>query len=118
MVSFLKALVYGAGGVAVVGMVALVAFQERLVYVPVVPGLARAYPFTPARLRLDYEDVFLRASDGVRLHAWFIKHSPPKPGGCRNLLDLSTDLYQDFCCSFLGTPVDPLLNCTISLQQC
>ncbi|URD79330.1 Prolyl oligopeptidase family [Musa troglodytarum] len=80
MVSFLKALVYGAGGVAVVGMVALVAFQERLVYVPVVPGLARAYPFTPARLRLDYEDVFLRTSDGVRLHSWFIKHSPPKPG--------------------------------------
>ncbi|KAJ8510361.1 hypothetical protein OPV22_000795 [Ensete ventricosum] len=80
MVSFLKALVYGAGGVAVVGMVALVAFQERLVYVPVVPGLARAYPITPARLRLDYEDVFLRASDGVRLHAWFIKQAPPKPG--------------------------------------
>ncbi|RWW62355.1 hypothetical protein BHE74_00030503 [Ensete ventricosum] len=86
MVSFLKALVYGAGGVAVVGMVALVAFQERLVYVPVVPGLARAYPITPARLRLDYEDVFLRASDGVRLHAWFIKQAPPKPGGSNDTL--------------------------------
>ncbi|XP_064936874.1 alpha/beta hydrolase domain-containing protein WAV2-like isoform X1 [Musa acuminata AAA Group] len=80
MVSFLKALVYGAGGLVVVGMVALVTFQERLVYVPVLPGLARAYPITPARLRLDYEDVFLRAADGVRLHAWFVKHSPPKPG--------------------------------------
>ncbi|URE33317.1 Prolyl oligopeptidase family [Musa troglodytarum] len=79
MVSFLKAVVYGAGGLVVVGMVALVTFQERLVYVPVLPGLARAYPITPARLRLDYEDVFLRAADGVRLHAWFVKHSPPKP---------------------------------------
>ncbi|XP_074568115.1 alpha/beta hydrolase domain-containing protein WAV2-like [Curcuma longa] len=80
MVSFLKALVYGAGGVLVVGMAALVALQERLVYVPVLPGLARAYPITPARLRLDYEDVFFRASDGVRLHAWFVKQSPRKPG--------------------------------------
>ncbi|XP_074557737.1 alpha/beta hydrolase domain-containing protein WAV2-like [Curcuma longa] len=80
MVSFLKALVYGAGGVVVVGMAALVALQERLVYVPVLPGLARAYPITPARLRLDYEDVFLHASDGVRLHAWFVKQSPWKPG--------------------------------------
>ncbi|WOL11591.1 protein bem46-like [Canna indica] len=80
MVSFLKALVYGAGGVVVVGMVALVAFQERLVYVPVLPGLARAYPITPARLHLDYEDVTLHAADGVRLHAWFVKHLPSKPG--------------------------------------
>ncbi|XP_042438323.1 alpha/beta hydrolase domain-containing protein WAV2-like [Zingiber officinale] len=80
MVSFLKALVYGAGGFVVVGMAALVALQERLVYVPVLPGLARAYPITPARLRLDYEDVFFRSSDGVRLHAWFVKQSPWKPG--------------------------------------
>lgn len=86
MVSFLKALVYGAGGVVVVGMAALVALQERLVYVPVLPGLARAYPITPARLRLDYEDVFLHASDGVRLHAWFVKQSPWKPGGYATFL--------------------------------
>lgn len=115
MVSFLKALVYGAGGLVVVGMVALVTFQERLVYVPVLPGLARAYPITPARLRLDYEDVFLRAADGVRLHAWFVKHSPPKPGGLCDLLDLSGVLLQDLFLFFCGTSVDPVLNCTIPL---
>ncbi|OEL31082.1 Protein ABHD13 [Dichanthelium oligosanthes] len=76
MVGWLKALAYGAGGVAVAGLAALVALQERLVYVPVLPGLARAYPITPARLRLPYEDVWLRAADGVRLHSWFIRHSP------------------------------------------
>jgi hypothetical protein len=76
MVGWLKALAYGAGGVAVAGLAALVALQERLVYVPVLPGLARAYPITPARLRLTYEDVWLRAADGVRLHSWFIPHSP------------------------------------------
>lgn len=60
----------------VAGMAVLVAFQEKLVYVPVLPGLTKSYPITPARLRLLYEDVWLRSSDGVRLHAWFIKLFP------------------------------------------
>lgn len=60
----------------VAGMALLVAFQEKLVYVPVLPGLTKAYSITPARLRLTYEDVWLRSSDGVRLHAWFIKLFP------------------------------------------
>ncbi|XP_038696894.1 alpha/beta hydrolase domain-containing protein WAV2-like isoform X2 [Tripterygium wilfordii] len=69
-------LMYAAGGIAVAGMALLVAFQEKLVYVPVLPGLTKAYPITPSRLRLLYEDVWLRSSDGVRLHAWFIKVFP------------------------------------------
>lgn len=60
----------------VAGMAIIVAFQEKLVYVPVLPGLTKSYPITPARLRLSYEDVWLRSSDGVRLHAWFIKLFP------------------------------------------
>ncbi|XP_078155017.1 alpha/beta-Hydrolases superfamily protein [Carex rostrata] len=80
MAAWLKALAYGAGGIAVVGMAALVALQEKLVYVPVLPGLARAYAITPERLRLTYEDVWLRSTDGVRLHSWFIKHSPNHRG--------------------------------------
>ncbi|KAK3436212.1 hypothetical protein EUGRSUZ_C00843 [Eucalyptus grandis] len=76
MVSYVNALLYGMGGIAVAGMALLVAFQERLVYVPVVPGLTKSYPFTPSRFRLPYEDVWLRSSDGVRLHAWFIKLFP------------------------------------------
>ncbi|MFS7974290.1 hypothetical protein Hanom_Chr11g01053861 [Helianthus anomalus] len=39
-------------GMVVAGMVLLVAFQEKLVYVPVLPGLTKSYPITPARLRL------------------------------------------------------------------
>ncbi|XAR67122.1 hypothetical protein NMG60_11013563 [Bertholletia excelsa] len=76
MVSYVSVLLYGVGGIVVAGMALLVAFQERLVYVPVVPGLTKSYPITPARLRLVYEDVWLRSSDGVRLHAWFIKLLP------------------------------------------
>lgn len=76
MVSFLNAVLYGVGGIVVAGVALLVAFQERLVYVPVLPGLSKSYPITPARLRLGYEDVWLTSSDGVRLHAWFIKLYP------------------------------------------
>ncbi|KAL2945144.1 Alpha/beta hydrolase domain-containing protein WAV2 [Bienertia sinuspersici] len=76
MVSYVNALMYGVGGIVVAGMALLVAFQERLVYVPVLPGLTKSYPITPARLRLLYEDVWLRSSDGVKLHAWFIKLLP------------------------------------------
>ncbi|KAF4363555.1 hypothetical protein F8388_002096 [Cannabis sativa] len=76
MVSYVNALLYGVGGLVVAGMALLVALQERLVYVPVLPGLTKSYPITPARLRLPYEDVWLQSSDGVRLHAWFIKLFP------------------------------------------
>ncbi|OAY53966.1 alpha/beta hydrolase domain-containing protein WAV2 [Manihot esculenta] len=76
MVSYVNALLYGVGGIVVAGMALLVAFQEKLVYVPVLPGLTKSYSITPARLRLIYEDVWLRSSDGVRLHAWFIKLFP------------------------------------------
>ncbi|CAO2823175.1 unnamed protein product [Amaranthus hypochondriacus] len=76
MVSYVNALLYGVGGIVVAGMALLVAFQDRLVYVPVLPGLTKSYPINPARLRLIYEDVWLRSSDGVKLHAWFIKLLP------------------------------------------
>lgn len=80
MASWLKAVAYGVGGITAVGFAALVGFQERLVYVPVLPGLPRSYTVTPARLKINYEDVWIRSSDGVRLHAWFLKHSPPVQG--------------------------------------
>lgn len=78
--SYVNVFLYGVGGIVVAGIALLVAFQERLVYVPVLPGLTKSYPITPARLRLIYEDVWLRSSDGVRLHAWFIKLFPECQG--------------------------------------
>ncbi|RYR77231.1 hypothetical protein Ahy_A01g001685 [Arachis hypogaea] len=76
MVSYMNVLLYGVGGLVVAGMALLVAFQEKLVYVPVLPGLSKAYAITPSRLSLTYEDIWLTSSDGVRLHAWFIKLFP------------------------------------------
>ncbi|RLN27510.1 protein bem46 [Panicum miliaceum] len=73
---WLTALAYGAGGVAVAGLAALVALQERLVYVPVLPGLARVPHHARAPPPLLRGRLALRAADGVRLHSWFIRHSP------------------------------------------
>lgn len=89
MVSYLNILFYGVGGLVVAGMALLVAFQEKLVYVPVLPGLTKSYPITPSRLRLSYEDVWLTSSDGVRLHAWFIKLFPNCQGFLLQFLPIS-----------------------------
>ena len=55
-------------------------FADRLVYFP-----TRTHDFgTPAALGLAYEDVALTASDGVRLHAWYV----PAPAARQTLLFL------------------------------
>ncbi len=64
---FLAAAVYGGLCLAVF------AFQARLVFLP-----SRAIAATPARVGLDYEDVWLEASDGVRIHGWYIPHPQPR----------------------------------------
>ena len=51
--------------------------QRKLVYVPSLPGAPRAeYQYLPARFGLRSEELWLRAADGVRLHAWLCS-----PGG-------------------------------------
>lgn len=47
-------------------------FQGRMVFFP-----DSQMAGTPGSIGLDYEDVQLRASDGVKLHGWFV----PSPGG-------------------------------------
>jgi fermentation-respiration switch protein FrsA (DUF1100 family) len=55
-------------------------FADRLVYFP-----SRVHDGgTPAALGLAYEDVTLTASDGVRLHAWYV----PAPAAAHTLLFL------------------------------
>jgi abhydrolase domain-containing protein 13 len=72
MVNFLQGFgaCVAAIGAAVLG--ALFAFQEALIYHPSVPG--RRYEETPADHALPYEDVSLVAEDGVKLHAWLVRH--------------------------------------------
>ena len=44
--------------------------QASMLYLPGVPG--RQLEATPEAVGLDYEDVWLDTSDGVRIHGWFV----------------------------------------------
>ena len=41
--------------------------QQRFLYEPV-----REIPYTPAELGLDFEEVYFRTGDRLRLHGWFV----------------------------------------------
>ncbi|MCP4300011.1 MAG: alpha/beta hydrolase [Gammaproteobacteria bacterium] len=41
-----------------------------MLYLPEVPG--RALAMAPADVGMDYQDVFIETTDGVKLHGWFI----------------------------------------------
>jgi len=44
--------------------------QARMLYLADLPG--RALDGTPADIDVDYQDVSIEASDGIRLHGWFM----------------------------------------------
>ena len=44
--------------------------QGRMLYLPGVPG--RTLTMTPSDAGMDYEDVSIETSDGIRLHGWYI----------------------------------------------
>jgi hypothetical protein len=71
-----------AGGLLVAAALALkiaaLILEPRLTFYPV-----RDHAATPSRLGIPFEDVVLRAEDGVRLHAWFIPGDRGAPGGSR-----------------------------------
>jgi len=54
------------------GLLVLVVYlmQGRMLYLANVPG--RTLTATPADIDLDYQDVSIETTDGVRLHGWFI----------------------------------------------
>ncbi|KAJ9509671.1 hypothetical protein QJQ45_011331 [Haematococcus lacustris] len=51
-------------------------FQEKILYVPKIPGLVDSDPLTPERLGLQSEDISITTRDGVRLHAWLLGLAP------------------------------------------
>jgi fermentation-respiration switch protein FrsA (DUF1100 family) len=61
---------------------AMYALQDRLLFLPEVPG--RTLDATPAAADLAFEDVTLTAADGVRLHGWWV----PAEGARWTLLHL------------------------------
>ena len=73
MIELIKWAVYGVGGCGGCYLLLLYFLQEKFVYVPVIPGVPRSYPYTPTRFNLWYEDVPLVAKDGTKIHGWLIK---------------------------------------------
>ena len=80
---------YVAGGVATLmcaGLVLVVAMQEKLLYVPRIPGVPADYIGNPRDFGIeDYEDIWLSTQDGESLHAWMLFH----PKNKANLLRVS-----------------------------
>ena len=71
----------GAVALAGVSFALLIAFQEKLIYVPHLPGTeTRGYEldqpeaFGFRRVDEDYENLWLESGDGTKLHAWLLKH--------------------------------------------
>lgn len=60
------------GGFAGLCLGLLYSLQNKLIYVPVLPGLPRDYVVFPPTYGLDYEDIWITAADGVALNAWLM----------------------------------------------
>ncbi|BDA44881.1 Protein ABHD13 [Coccomyxa sp. Obi] len=62
----------GGGSISAVVLGLLYSFQERLIYIPKIPGIPNDFQYYPNDYGLDYEDVDLTAKDGTKLHAWYL----------------------------------------------
>ena len=68
--------IIGVAGAAWVALSLYVYFmQERVVFLPHLPG--RALEVMPDAYGLDYADVYLDTSDGVRVHGWYVSTDNP-----------------------------------------
>uniref|UniRef100_A0A7S0B987 Serine aminopeptidase S33 domain-containing protein n=1 Tax=Pyrodinium bahamense TaxID=73915 RepID=A0A7S0B987_9DINO len=71
-------------GLVLLLLVVLVARQRSIIYVPTPPGTQRSpsnnpYGYrSPATWSLPYEDAWVFAEDGTRLHAWLVYQDPEK----------------------------------------
>ena len=60
------------GTISIVALSGLYVFQEKLLYLPVIPGTSNDFPYLPDKFHLIYEDIWLTAKDGTKLHCWHI----------------------------------------------
>lgn len=65
-------ILYGTVGVTGLGLSLMYALQEKLIYVPRIPGVSNELVYTPDKFGFSFEDVWLTAADGVKLHSWFM----------------------------------------------
>lgn len=82
--SWMANALYTGGAVCASALMLLYVFQDKLLYFPTPPGASR---FTkdnppgyrsPADYSIEFEDLMIPTSDGVRIHAWLMKQPQPK----------------------------------------
>ena len=73
MITTLIAIV--AGGYVLLGL-ALYVLQEKMVFLPHIPG--RTLDATPQAFGLDYVDVEFTTTDGLTLHGWYVNARQPR----------------------------------------
>lgn len=73
------------GGIATFTLGLLYALQEKIIYVPVIPGVPRKYVASPVDYGMDYEDVWIKVKDGTKLHAWLMWRKGLDMGQVREL---------------------------------
>ncbi|KAL6758157.1 Alpha/Beta hydrolase protein [Haematococcus lacustris] len=76
LVQWMLRLTYGVTGLTGLAVALIYLFQEKILYVPKIPGLVDSDPLTPERLGLQSEDISITTRDGVRLHAWLLGLAP------------------------------------------
>lgn len=69
MRGFLTLLVAAASFYVLLALM-LFLFQEKMVFLPNIPG--RTLTATPKDAGFDFEDVMLETSDGLKLHGWYV----------------------------------------------
>ena len=69
---FIRWPIYITGGFSTLLITVLFTFQEKIIYVPRIPGVASEYIAKPSDYDLDYEDVWIETVDGLKLHAWMM----------------------------------------------
>jgi abhydrolase domain-containing protein 13 len=89
--SLVKILSYGAL-VFVLLISVLVAFQEKLLYVPVVEGYTTvstnpAGYQSPKEFGIDFEEAFVNTSDGCKVHVWLLKRADPNPSSPSTVIE-------------------------------
>ncbi|GAX75394.1 hypothetical protein CEUSTIGMA_g2838.t1 [Chlamydomonas eustigma] len=62
----------GIAGVIGIGLTAIYIYQEKLLYVPVVPGMPKDAWIPAERYGLASQDAEVESADGVKLHAWLL----------------------------------------------
>mmetsp|Transcript_2031 Transcript_2031/g.4500 ORF Transcript_2031/g.4500 Transcript_2031/m.4500 type:complete len:302 (-) Transcript_2031:403-1308(-) len=70
--TWMMRLFYGAGGILGLAIGLLYFFQEKLLYVPNIPGVPADYYIPPEKYGLNSRDVAIMTKDGIRLHAWLL----------------------------------------------